>query len=762
MFFIAVGECSGLSRLVRFHGLCLVLLGLACGFAQAQGAADAGAVGALPEVIIGAAHDEFETADELPLSHDTVPGDALEAGQARSVGQALQDLPNVSVRETSARVGVSAASSAFARDGNSGISIRGLGGNRVLMTVDGVRLPRSYVSRSAIFDREYLSLELFKRVELIRGPASAIYGSDGLAGVVNFVTWEPRDFLAGKAGEPARAVGGRVSTGWSEEDHSHSLAGTVAGQLGEGAQWMLSANRRTAGPLQTMGSNGEANANRTLPNPQHDGANAVLGRLVLRPHAGQRHGFTLEHTRKKSAVELLSSRTPVPARPNDILDEASASEVGRDRFTWDASYDLGAPLADSVRTILAYQRSSSQRVGTGELFDGTHRVRDNWYGERGWQAGLRAEKVLRDTGWTHRLVYGLDHVRSTIRNLYDGVAPLPPEAFPLKRFPDTRETHSALYLQDESVHGDWTITPGLRLDHFAIDVTSQAGYFPPARQPGQSLSGAAASPKFGVLYRMTPAWSVYGQYAAGFRPPEAGQLNDRFEAIAPPNTQVIIQPNPNLKPEKSQGFELGLRGRMDRLSLDVAVFANRYSNLIVDAEFIQQVGNQRLFQAINVPRARIHGIEVKGRYDWGRFAGGRLSSTFAWGMARGTDRSSGKPLNSIEPTQATVGLRVDGARWSAWTDVRHHAAKKAGTIDSEAIMNARAGTQFATPAATILDVGLQWRPRQGVRVNLAVRNLTNRKYWLWPNVYGVASNSPIRDAYSQPGRSAHLSVVMDF
>jgi hemoglobin/transferrin/lactoferrin receptor protein len=255
---------------------------------------------------------------------------------------------------------------------------------------------------------------------------------------------------------------------------------------------------------------------------------------------------------------------------------------------------------------------------------------------------------------------------------------------------------------------------------------------------------------------------VYGQYAAGFRPPEAGQLNDQFEYLAPPNTRVVIQPNPNLKPEKSRGFEVGVRGRMENLSLDVAAFTNRYSNLIVDAEFVREVGNERQFQSVNIPRARIHGFEVKGRYDWGRVAGGRLLNTFAFGMARGTNSDSGKPINSIAPALLALGLRYDTAQWGFSADLRHHAAKKARDIDSEAIMAARAGTQFATPAATTLDVGVQWRPRKDVRLNVGVRNLTDRKYWLWPSVYGVAGSSPVRDAYTQPGRSAYVSLVMDF
>ena len=744
-----------------------VCVALACahmGPAQAQAAGAPDATAALPEVVISGQSGvpDHEALDTLPLSSDVIDATQGGADPGRTLGEALQDLPNVSVREAPARLAVGAGSSSFARDGNTGINIRGLGGNRVLMTVDGVRLPRSYVSRSAIFDRETLSLELFKRVEVIRGPASALYGSDGMAGVVNFVTYDPVDFLLDEQGKPTRTVGGRVAAGWSEDGHGYSLAGTVAGKATDGVQWLLSANRRTAHALQTMGSNDEPNANRTTANPQHDGDTAVLGKLVVQPGSGQRHVITLERTERNSTVDLLSSRAPQPSKPGDVLNEDSRYQGTRERMSWDARYDLGTAWADQVRTIVGVQRTDSRRIGTSDLLGGTHRVRDNFYGEHAWQAGVRAEKLLRSGDWTHRLIYGADYVRNNIRNLYDGVAPLAPERFPLKRFPDTRETSSALYLQDESVVGDWTLTPGLRLDHFAIDVTSQAGYFPPARQPGKSLSGSAVSPKLGVMYRATPAWSVYGALATGFRPPEAGQLNDHFEAIAPPNTRVIIQPNPNLKPEKSRGVELGVRGRMGRLSLDAAAFANRYANLIVDAEFVREVGNERLFQAVNIPRARIHGFEVKGRYDWGVVAGGRLVNTFAFGMARGTDSDTGKPINSIDPALLVLGLKYDTAQWGFTADVRHHAAKKARDIDSEAIMAARSGTQFATPAATTLDVGVQWRPRKNVRLNVGVRNLTNRKYWLWPGVYGVAGNSPIRDAYTQPGRSAHVSLVMDF
>ena len=632
---------------------------------------------------------------------------------------------------------------------------------------DGVRMPRSYAFRTTTFDREYLSLELLKRIEVVRGPASALYGSDGMAGLVNFITHEPADFLAVGKGETPKTLGGRIAAGWSGDDNGHTLAGTVAGQASDTLQWMLTATTRGAHAMDNMGTNHEPNLNRTRPNPQDDRDNAVLGKIVLRPHATQRHVFTLEHVQKKSDVDLLSSRNPLPLRGTPaqiagaIVDEYSSRSMERNRLTWDARFGLGTDWADHVRTVVAYQDAQSRQVGTSVRNTLPLRVRDNSYGESTWQAGVQADKILRSGGWAHKITYGLDHVRSDISNLYTGLAPLPPEVFPLKRFPDTRETTSALYVQDESVHGNWSLTPGLRFDHFSLDVTSQAGFYPPAKQPGQSLSGSALSPKIGVLYRATEQWSVFGQYAAGFRAPDAGQVNGYYENAA---EQVIIIPNPDLRPEKSRGVELGVRGRLDRLSLDAAVFGSHYSNLIMDTVLIRGTGtaaDPRIFQTINTERARITGFELKGQYDWGRVAGGRLVTPFSYGKARGVNRATGKPINSVDPAQLALGVQYDTAAWGLRLDMRHHAAKTAKDIDSASSVKPP-NTQFTVPSATTLDVSAQWRLRKDLRLNFAVHNLTNRKYWLWPDVYGLAASSATNDAYTQPGRSLHLSVVMDF
>ncbi len=759
-------------RSATFAWLMCTFVGLACAQTSGgatPGATDSASAGVLPEVVVSGSRQE-QASDDLPVSIDVIGAKDVSDSQSTDLRDAVRDLPNVSVQTSPARFSISGVGASALRDGNTGLNIRGLGGNRVLMLVDGIRIPRSYAFRTITFDREYLALELLKRIEIVRGPASALYGSDGMAGMANFITYEPGDFLKNGPDGSTRNIGGRASAGWSGDDNGLSVAGTVAGRASDSLDWLLTASTRGAHALDTKGANQEPNVNRTVANPQQDRSNALLAKIVLRPMAGHKHTFSLEHVEKSSDIDLLSSRAPLPLSgtrsqiAGAIVDEFATRDMERDRFTWEGRFALGSTWADNLQTVIAAQRATSRQVGTSVRKSLPMRVRDIRYGERTWQAGAQADKLLTQGDWAHSITYGYDYVRSNIDNLYTGLAPLPPEVFPLKRFPDTRETTHALYLQDESIWRDWSFTPGLRLDHFALDVTSQAGFYPPASAPGKSLSGSALSPKFGVLFRATPVWTVYGQYAAGFRAPDAGQVNGYFENMA---EQVLVIPNPDLKPERSRGLELGARARFDALRLDVAAFSTNYSNLIVDRVLIGGSGSAadpRIFQTINTDRARIHGFEVKGTLEWGRtdwLGGARLTTPFSYGQVRGKNSATRAPLNSVEPSQLALGLQLDTTPWTLRFDLRRHAAKKASDIDNSAAVKAPA-TQFTIPAATTLDVALQWRLRKGLRLNLAVRNLTDRRYWLWSDVQGLAAASTTNDAYTQPGRSGFVSVVMDF
>jgi len=729
----------------------------------------------LQQVVISANRAE-QLADDLTVTMDVVRQGDMERGLMTDIRDVAKSLPNVTVKRAPVRFTVTGRGNTTGQDGNAGFTIRGLGGNRVLMLEDGVRLPRSYSNGANAFGRDAVELGLIKRIEVIHGPTSALYGSDGLAGLVNFITLEPLDFL--KTGSSTQDSGGRLWLVSSGDDAGLSAGATLARRVGDTAEWSITATTRHAEEQDNMGRNDAAHVDRTTPNPQTDQTHGVLGKLVLHPNARQKHVLTLAHIDKATDVTLLSSRAKPPYTGSAtqkaalVMDEFANTETQRDRLSWSASYDLGSSLADKLQSMLSWQDVASLQTGETLRYDQGVRVRQVSYDESTWQALVQAEKTwhLSDQ-WSQVLRYGFEFTQTDVASLATGRDPAPLPAYNAKRFfPETRDTAQALYLQTELQHERWSITPGVRLDQFAIDVLSQDGYYPNlSPTPGKSISGRQVSPKLGVLYRATPKWSVYGNYASGFRAPEGQQVNSALEAF-----NVKLLPNPDLKPEESRNIELGLRVRLERLSLDAAVFSGKYTHLIQEKKDFGTANGQAasatnptLFQTVNIDKATIRGFELRGSYQWGMLAGGKLSTPFSYGKTRGSNDVTGQPLSSIDPAKLTLGLKYQTATWQMALDITHQSAKQASELETLFIPKSTTQRQFLMPSATTLDLHGQWHLHKHLRLNVAINNLTDQKYWNWSDVQGLASNPtapllPVVDAYTQPGCHLNLSLVMDF
>ncbi|MGE4243222.1 TonB-dependent hemoglobin/transferrin/lactoferrin family receptor, partial [Ramlibacter sp.] len=635
--------------------------------------------GRLKEVVISGSRSEQE-ADDLPASNDVIGRRRLEERQVRNIRDLAREVPNMTVQRSPARFTL-AGQPAFGRDRNAGFNLRGLDGNRVLILSDGIRQPRSYIFSANAFGRDYLDVGLIQRVEVVRGAASALYGSDGLGGLVNFITTQPGDLL-----QRGRDFGGTASVGYDGDDGGWRTGATLAGRFSDSAQWLVGATVGRASALDNQGTNDAANVDRTTPNPENARNHSLLGKILLTPGGGQRHTFTLEHVDKHADYNLLSNIAKPPLAATSTVAANAFTDQRRTRGTWDGRWKPAHALADDLQAVLSWQDADAREYSFEDRNTSPDRIRDTTYRERTAQANLQASKTWNMSGgWLQKLTYGIDLARTDVRNLQTGLTPAAGETFPLKRFPDTRESSTAVYVQDEIMSDHWVITPGVRIDRFSLDA-SQDGFSPPATTPAASLSGSATSPKLGVLYRVTPMWSVFGNYAHGFKAPNAGQVNAFFEN---PTFFYKAIPNPKLKPEKSRTFELGLRGRLASFDLDVAAFAGRYRDFIEEQQQVSGAGvagNPTIFQTVNIGNVRIAGFEVKGDARWGTFAGGKLSTPFAYGRASGKDTNTGRPVNSVNPSRLNAGLKFDAEVWAVRLDATHWAAKKASDIHSAGLV----------------------------------------------------------------------------
>ena len=158
--------------------------------------------------------------DEVPATVSVFTAERIEAMLATDIKDLVRFEPGVSVVSQPARFG--AALGTAGRAGNEGFTIRGLGGDRVLMVVDGVRTPDGFVFGAQSVGRGgYSDLDLMTSVEILRGPASALYGSDGVAGAVSFTTKDPADLVRSDANFGARA---RVGYNSADDSWTEGLA----------------------------------------------------------------------------------------------------------------------------------------------------------------------------------------------------------------------------------------------------------------------------------------------------------------------------------------------------------------------------------------------------------------------------------------------------------------------------------------------------------------------------------------------------------
>lgn len=236
------------------------------------------------------------------------------------------------------------------RFGVGGISIRGLGGNRVRIEIDGIAVPDSFAIGSfSSAGRDLVDLDALKRVEIVRGAASSLYGSDALGGVVSYITKDPSDYLG--------ADGGQFASGkllYDSADRESTISGTYAGGNAQNGVVVV-ATHREGSAMNNMGDVDSADSSRTRPNPQDTDSDAVLAKYVHTAGSGRIDRLTVDGERGEIDTDVLSS---VNLNPTTALDGHDTRE--RWRIAFDQEIPLTTAITDSVdwKTYLQYSATT--------------------------------------------------------------------------------------------------------------------------------------------------------------------------------------------------------------------------------------------------------------------------------------------------------------------------------------------------------------------------------------------------------------------
>lgn len=709
----------------------------------------------LLDTVVVVATRSARSADEVPNTVDRIDREAMDRQLAHDLPDLFRYTPGVSVGRNSGRFGIG------------DIRIRGLGGNRVTLRTDGVPVGDAFAIGSfADANRDFVDPDMLKAVEVLRGPGSALYGSDALGGVIAFATRDPEDFLDA---ERRRHVGLRLGydSAWNGlSAHTTWAAG------GERWSGLVAVGRRQGQAQENQGTDRSDGALRTAPNPEEREGGSLLAKLVYAPDDRRRLRLTVDAGSDRSRTDARSARGFQSLTHATVTDLQGDDRRRRTRASVQYEMDaLDGVLADRL-SVQAYRQDSRTEQRTDE-----HRIASGGVAQRrerrflfeqsatGLEANL--ERDIDTAHGLHRLAWGVELRRTETRQRRDGLATtlatgaqtpfIPPDAFPVRDFPNSRTTTAALYLQDDLVlaEGALRLVPAIRIDHYRLRPQPDAIFL--GDNPGievADLTLTRATPKFGAVWRVGGGWSLWGGYARGFRAPPYNDVNIGFTNLSFGYTAL---PNPALRPETSDGIELGLRYGGPALSLALSGYRNRYRDFIESLRFIG-MNDQGLsvFQSQNVDRARIEGVELKADLDGGALRPGlrgwRLRGAAA--VSRGEDLGSGAPLETVDPARATlgVGYTAEDAHWGV---------DLTGRFTRQQRRMADPG-RYRPAGYGVFDLAVHWRFAPGARVHAGIDNLFDRRYTDWADVPGVSATSLVLDRYTRAGRTLAVDLALSW
>lgn len=638
------------------------------------------------------------------------------------------------------------------RFGGTGLAIRGVGGNRIALEFDGVPLPQQF-SVGAFADSSRLTLDpaLLRRVEILRGPASALYGSDAIGGVMVMESVDAHELV-----EPGRQhyVGGNAG-----------YFGSNGSGLGQATYAYANGSDGVVGSFSYRSGNEPDNEAQGVPDDRVEFDQwEAFGKWTHAFDAGGELRASADYFRRQTDSEMF-------AQLGYGRQANSTSLTGDDeQHRWRGVLDYTLPPLPWIDegNVMLYRQDNITQQGTEEVRNGPPRTQlllDRRFKirERGYGGELRLRKSFTTGPLTHIVVGGAEWDEARMSearqgrqlNLRTGASTnvLLGERFPLRDMPITDSTETGVYAQDEIVFGRFGLVGGLRWDRFELDARTDDVFTDPARLT--DLDNDDVSFRVGSTLRLAEQLGLYVNYAEGFRAPPAADVNLYLD-LATFNYRAI--PNPDLRPERSRNIEGGLRFDNGSTRFEAGAYSADYDDFIESRARlgVDAASGALIFQSRNIEEASIYGVEtdISQKLDvlWPRLADFSVEASAHW--AHGTNDRTDQPLNTVSPLKAVFALRWQRPTLGADLRVTHHGRQQRTDFT--------AGPFFVPPARTLVDTVLHWTPRRGIDCHLGVYNLSDQRFWSYQEVRHFAPDDPRVEIASWAGTYANFTVSLHY
>ena len=576
------------------------------------------------------------------------------------------------------------------------VIVRGLKGSEVLHMVDGFRLNNAFFRNAPNQYPALIDPLMIEQIEVVRGPASVLYGSDAMGGVVQMLSPQTR-YSEGGWDQSAR-----LRTRYASADSSSITRVEYAGNSDrfsiQGGATYQDVN------LLRVGGDGKV-----LPFTAYTSrfADAKVGFMAAEGH------------------ELIASfqyaRQPKTPRFDELVPGFGQTKPGSAEFLFKPQERYFAQLKYKFDVETAAFDRGAISIGRQDIVDdrlnrdfGT--VNRDLEDNESELIGITAQ--FEKTVGEHYLVYGFeryeDKVSSARRrvNIATGALSARPSRYPNGSTMDS----SGIFVSD-----DWKLTDrldlsaGLRYSRIDIELP------PVINGTGVKLNPSKLTGNLGFNFELVEGLRLVGNYGRGFRAPNVFDLGTF--GTRPGNRFNI--PNSNLKPETVDSVDFGLKLQQGPWLGELIAFKSRYQDKITSVETgARTASGQIVVQSQNATRLDLHGIEAGVKFindgPWSAYASATLT--------RGTEKLGVAEYDAdrIPPLFGKVG--ADYRLTGVWTlSAYSFFAGRQDRLSPRDLKDPRVNPAGTAGYATT-NIAATWNVREELDLRLSAENLADRKY----------------------------------
>ena len=587
------------------------------------------------EVVVTATRTENDV-KKVPASTQVITQEDIKRGGATSVRNALSMYANIFQKSK-------------VRGGGHDIIIRGMETKHSLVMVNGRRISNEAdangLGNAMSLDR--ININDVEKIEIVRGPSSALYGSEAMGGVLNIIT------------KPSKEQTLLTGLEHTSEDTSHwwhadtgrigNFSMTLDARFNKINRSMLD----TATESDPYGTAQTYNASLNYYVNDHSYVNAYMDYY-------SQHLKTDTGTPVMKPITLTTSSGKMSLSGQAMLEGTGSKAYKQKNYgiSWNGKTDKNDWQIQAYMSKFNWSTTSNTKVlgsippaGMEGMFnfllqkknayDFNHDEHNMW--------AIEGRDSLRVNDH-HRVTFGAEYVKDKVAGT--GLGANGDSVYSITENGKTKSSSEktlssyAAYLQDEIEYGKWFIVPAIRYDH-------------------HSAYGSHTSPKIGVTYNATDHFRIKANYGDGFKAPSVSQLYYDLRMEMGRGNWVHLTGNPNLKPEKSKSWDLGVEAEFGKGYGSLTYFDNDVDNLIASIPKGKDSNGHNLHRYENVNKARIKGLENTLGYRFNDTLEFKVTST----LLDAKDTSSGKDLTQRARLSQIYQLIYDDHKDTGWSAV---------------------------------------------------------------------------------------------